>query len=171
MYGYTGKILRVNLSKKEITAIATSKYQDWGGGHGIGSAIFWDLVKDKAISGFDPANVITIMTSPLTGTIAPTASRTEMQGIGVQSSPMEWFTRSNFGGSFGTLSFGNVAQPGLAEDFMLSDLTVVGSLAGGGDLGDVDLIYVPEPATALLCALAILGFGMCLPQRARSWPA
>jgi aldehyde:ferredoxin oxidoreductase len=103
MNGYTGKILRLDLSKKEITTIETEKYQEWGGGHGIGSAIFWDLVKDKTISGFDPANVITIMTSPLTGTMAPAASRTEMQGIGVQSSPIEWFTRSNFGGRFGTM--------------------------------------------------------------------
>jgi aldehyde:ferredoxin oxidoreductase len=103
MNGYTGKILRLDLSNNKITTIATEKYQDWGGGHGIGSAIFWDLVKDKAISGFDPANVITIMTSPLTGTLAPSASRTEMQGIGVQSSPIEWFTRSNFGGGFGTI--------------------------------------------------------------------
>jgi hypothetical protein len=32
------------------------------------------------------------------------------------------------------------------------DLTVVGSLAGGGDLGSVDLIYipVPEPSSILL---------------------
>ena len=28
-------------------------------------------------------------------------------------------------------------------------------LAGGGDLGDVDLIYVPEPATAALGLLAL----------------
>jgi hypothetical protein len=32
---------------------------------------------------------------------------------------------------------------------------VVGSLAGGGGLGDVDLIYIPEPSTALLLALAL----------------
>jgi aldehyde:ferredoxin oxidoreductase len=67
----------------------------------MGSAIFWDLVKNKAISGFDPANIVTIMTSPLSGTLVPGASaRTEVQGIGVQSSPVEWFTRSNFGGRF-----------------------------------------------------------------------
>jgi hypothetical protein len=64
--------------------------------------------------------------------------------------------KATFGESFGSLSFGNVAQPGLSEDFLLNDLAVVGSLAGGGDLGNVDLIYVPEPNTALLCALAVL---------------
>jgi hypothetical protein len=61
--------------------------------------------------------------------------------------------KATFGGSFGSLSFGNVAQPGLAEDFVLGDLAVVGSLQGGGDLGEVDLIYVPVPCTALLLLL------------------
>ena len=104
MSGYTGKIVRINLTNKKISTIATKDYEQWGGGHGIGSAIFWDLVKDKAISGFDPANVITIMTSPLTGTLAPAgAGRTEVQGIGVQSYPVEWFTRSNLGGRFGAM--------------------------------------------------------------------
>lgn len=67
----------------------------------MGSAIFFDLVKDKTINGFDPANVITLMTSPMSGTLVPAASgRTEVQGIGVQSYPIGWFTQSNFGGRF-----------------------------------------------------------------------
>ena len=51
--GYTGSILRVNLKTRKISTIDTKKYEMWGGGHGIGSAIFFDLVKDKAISGYD----------------------------------------------------------------------------------------------------------------------
>ena len=38
--GYTGKILRVNLTSKSISRIETEKYMEFGGGHGIGSAIF-----------------------------------------------------------------------------------------------------------------------------------
>ena len=41
--------------------------------------------------------------------------------------------KATFGSSFGSLSFGQVAQPGLSQDFVAGDLTVVGSLAGGGD--------------------------------------
>ena len=41
--------------------------------------------------------------------------------------------QATFGNSVGSLSFGNVAQMGLSEDFVANDLTVVGSLAGGGD--------------------------------------
>ena len=58
--------------------------------------------------------------------------------------------KATFGGSFSSLSFGNIAQTGLAEDFLASDLSVVGSLAGGGDLGNVDLVYVPEPSMLVL---------------------
>jgi aldehyde:ferredoxin oxidoreductase len=104
MYGYAGKILRVNLTTRDINTIPTSNYEKWGGGHGIGSALFFDLVKDKTIKAYDPANVVTIMSSPLSGTMAPgCSSRTEVQGIGAQSYPMEWFTRSGFGGRFSTM--------------------------------------------------------------------
>ncbi len=104
MKGYTGKILRLNLTEKKTSIIDTKQYEQWGGGHGIGSAIFWDLCKDKTVNGFDPGNVVTIMTSPVSGTIAPSASsRTEVQGIGVQAYPVGWFTRSNFGGQFGAM--------------------------------------------------------------------
>ena len=64
--------------------------------------------------------------------------------------------KATFGGSFGSLSFGNVAQSGLSEEFVLGDLSVVGSLAGGGDLGNVDLVYVPEPSTALFLAVGLV---------------
>ena len=68
--------------------------------------------------------------------------------------------KATFGSSFGSLSFGKVAQAGLSEDFLLADLTAVGSLEGGGALGDVDLIYIPEPSMpVLLCiGLVVMGF-------------
>ena len=62
-----------------------------------------------------------------------------------------------FGSSFGDWDFGNVAQTGLSEEFVRNDLTVVGSLNAGDDLGPVDLIYIPEPSSLLLALLGIVG--------------
>jgi aldehyde:ferredoxin oxidoreductase len=104
MNGYAGKILRIDLTERRISIIDTKDYEQWVGGHGMGSALFWDLIEDKTIKGFDPRNILTIMTSPLSGTMVPGASaRTEVQGIGIQSYPIEWFTRSNFGGRFAAM--------------------------------------------------------------------
>ena len=66
--------------------------------------------------------------------------------------------KATFGGSYGTLSFGNVAQAGLTEEFVRNALSAVGSLLDGGDLKAVDLRYVPEPSTVLLlgCSLMVL---------------
>jgi hypothetical protein len=61
------------------------------------------------------------------------------------------------GNTFGSFSFGPVASVGLAEAFLLGDLTVTGTLASGGGLGQVDLIYtVPEPSAVLLAVLGIV---------------
>ena len=64
--------------------------------------------------------------------------------------------KATFGGSFGDISFGNVLPAGLSEVEVAADLSAVGSLAGGGDLGDVDVVYVPEPASVVLFLGAFL---------------
>ncbi|MDY0340477.1 MAG: aldehyde ferredoxin oxidoreductase N-terminal domain-containing protein [Coriobacteriia bacterium] len=99
--GYAGKILKVDLTTRQIEEIPTSKYEEWGGGHGMGSAVFWDLCEDKTVTGDDPKNVMTIMGSPVSGTLVPGASgRTEVQAIGLLGYPHPWYTRGNFGGRF-----------------------------------------------------------------------
>ena len=57
--GYTGKILRVNLTDKSTGTIPTEKYEEYGGGHGMGSTIFFDLVGEQLpFEAFDPHNLI-----------------------------------------------------------------------------------------------------------------
>jgi hypothetical protein len=64
--------------------------------------------------------------------------------------------KATFSEPFGTLSFGFVAPTGLSEQFILDDFTVDGSLEMGGDLGDVDLIYIiPEPSGGVLITLGL----------------
>ena len=38
--GYTGKILKINLTTKEIGKLDTAQYEEFGGGVGMGAAIF-----------------------------------------------------------------------------------------------------------------------------------
>jgi aldehyde:ferredoxin oxidoreductase len=101
--GYAGKILSIDLTKRSITVLDTEQYEEYGGGNGFSSALFWELCEDKAISGFDPRNVVTVTTGPLAGTLAPGANRTEICGISPFSYPIEWFSRSNIGGFFGAM--------------------------------------------------------------------
>ncbi|MGM0372393.1 MAG: aldehyde ferredoxin oxidoreductase N-terminal domain-containing protein, partial [Halobacteriota archaeon] len=61
MKGHMGKILRLDLTNREISTIDTSEYEEWVGGHGMGSAIFFDLVDDKSVGAFSEENVITMM--------------------------------------------------------------------------------------------------------------
>ena len=63
--------------------------------------------------------------------------------------------KATFGGSFGSISFGNVLPVGIAQSDLAADVSAVGSLAGGGDLGEVDLVYVPEPVSMLLLSVGL----------------
>ena len=99
--GYTGKILRVNLTDKSIRTIPTEMYEEYGGGHGMGSAIFFDLVGEQLpFEAFDPRNLILIIAHPFAGTFMPGSGRCEVQGLGPMLYPVEWFAHSNFGGRF-----------------------------------------------------------------------
>jgi len=102
-FGYAGKILHINLTRRTIHTLDTAQYKDFCGGNGIASALFWDLCPDKAISGFDPGNVIIVMTGPLAGTLTPGNGRTEICGISPFSYPVEWYSRSSIGGFFSSM--------------------------------------------------------------------
>ena len=75
--------------------------------------------------------------------------------------------KATFGSTFGSITFGKIAPEGLSEQFLLSDLSAVGSLAEGGDLGDVDLIYVPEPHSWALLVFGGLLVVSAILSRAR----
>ncbi|MHB8804416.1 MAG: aldehyde ferredoxin oxidoreductase N-terminal domain-containing protein [Coriobacteriia bacterium] len=99
--GFAGKIIKIDLTTRKVDVIDSEPYKGWGGGHGLGSALFWEMCKDKTVGALDPGNVVTVCPGRFAGTLAPSAARTEVQGFGPQGYPVEWFTRSNFGGRWG----------------------------------------------------------------------
>ncbi len=121
--GFGGKLLLVNLTKKEITALDTEKYEQFGGGHGIATALFWDYC--VAPGGWDlqdafhPNNMVALVTGPVAGTGVPWGARTSVSGLSPQCYPIQWFGHSNFGGMFGAFmkmaGWDGVAVIGRAE--------------------------------------------------------
>ena len=100
VYGWTGKILRINLSSGETSTIDTMKYvPDFIGGVGIASRIAWEELS-PGVDAFDPENLLFIMVGPLTGTLASGAGRVEVLGIAPQQHP-PILSRSGMGGHWG----------------------------------------------------------------------
>jgi aldehyde:ferredoxin oxidoreductase len=105
--GYAGKILKIDLTKKEIGKIDTSQYEEFAGGIGIASAIFWDLAVVPGDwdlqDAFDPRNVISLMSGPLAATGVPGAGRTSVSAIAPETYPTPLFHRTSMGGRFATM--------------------------------------------------------------------
>jgi len=99
-YGWTGKILRVDLSERKISRIDTEEYSDrFIGGKGIGEKIYWDESSPE-MDAFHPDSRFIVMTGPLAATAAPSGSRWLVCGKSPSLYP-ENFVSSNLGGSLG----------------------------------------------------------------------
>lgn len=120
LFGYAGKILVLDLTTESSEIIDSAPYlEEWIGGHGLASKLFWDYCTDKTVEAFDPKNVIVIASNVFAGTLAPAgAGRIEMTGIGSYSNP-EWYSRSSMGGRVGGMmkaaGFDAVVVQGKAE--------------------------------------------------------
>jgi aldehyde:ferredoxin oxidoreductase len=100
IFGWCGKILRVDLSNSKITEMETMDYADrFLGGRGIATRIYWDEVGPE-VEAFDPENLLMLMNGPLTATGAQGASRFEAVGKSPMTLP-EGFCYGNLGGFFG----------------------------------------------------------------------
>jgi aldehyde:ferredoxin oxidoreductase len=99
--GWTGKLLRVDLTSGRITAEPSTPYgETYIGGRGLAAAIAWDEIP-AGVGPFDPENRIIFATGPLTGTSAPNSGRSTVCSLSPQAHPYEWFTFSSFGGYWG----------------------------------------------------------------------
>ena len=100
IYGWTGKILRVDLTTGTISHIETLRYVPrLIGGLGVAAGIAWEELR-PGTDAFDPGNLLMIMVGPLTGTLASGAGRLEVAGIAPQQRPAI-FSRSGMGGHWG----------------------------------------------------------------------
>jgi aldehyde:ferredoxin oxidoreductase len=99
-YGYTGKILRVNLSNGNVWTDDTLKYKDFIGGEGMSMKIMWDEVP-AGTHPYAAENKIVFGTGPLCGTGAPCSGRTNITSL-LPTSPFHGVGSSHMGGYFAT---------------------------------------------------------------------
>jgi aldehyde:ferredoxin oxidoreductase len=100
IFGWIGKILKVDLSDSRIIELETMEYAErFLGGRGIATRIYWEEVGPD-VKALDPANCLILMSGPLGATGAQGASRFEVVGKSPMSIP-ERFCYGNLGGYFG----------------------------------------------------------------------
>ena len=76
MNGWTGNILRVDLTKRtfRVEGIDPAITKELIGGHGVATKILMDEMNPK-VGPLSPGNMLIYSTGPLTGTAAVTGSR------------------------------------------------------------------------------------------------
>jgi len=99
-FGWAGKILWVDLSKRKISTVSTYDFEPdkYIGGVGLNCRIFWQLGAPM-VESFHADSPLLISVGPLTGAPGP-FSRAEISGIASQSYPQELFAYSGMGGKF-----------------------------------------------------------------------
>jgi len=98
MYGWVGKILKIDLSDGTISTAPTESYlDDYIGGRGLGVRLIYDHYV-PGTDPFDPGNPLIFNTGPLTGTAMPGSGRVDVTAV----SPMSKLrAKSNFGAYWG----------------------------------------------------------------------
>ena len=99
-YGWTGNVLRVDLSQPQITIeeLDRPSAENFIGGRGLGIKYLYDEM-DPAIDALNPGNKLIFATGPLTGTGAPAASRYMVMSKGPLTGAI---AESSAGGAFAT---------------------------------------------------------------------
>lgn len=99
MGGWTGKVLRVDLSTGIITKEDTTKYKPFLGGTGLAYKVLWDEVP-PGTKAWDPANRIIFGVGPLTGTGTPLSARVSVTSLWPMN-PLELPGTGHMGGHWG----------------------------------------------------------------------
>lgn len=98
--GYTGVILKVDLSSGEISRLDTAAYADrFLGGRGIAAKLYWDETAPDT-EAYSPDNCLIFITGPLAGFTRFAGCRWQICGKSAAMQP-EAFSYANLGGSWG----------------------------------------------------------------------
>jgi len=98
MYGWVGRVLRVNLSDQRVRVedLDSDFARKYIGGNGFAARVLWDEL-ELDVDPFSPANKIVFATGPLTGTFWPSAGRLH---VAAKSPLSEAWGEGNCGGYF-----------------------------------------------------------------------
>jgi aldehyde:ferredoxin oxidoreductase len=119
MYGWIGKLIRVNLTDGSITTegLNMKDAKLYLGARGLGTKIFMDEV-DPNVDPFSPENKLIFLTGPLTGTLGSSAGRYEVVTkapltgtIGASNSGGHWGPELKFAGYDGIIFEGASKKP------------------------------------------------------------
>lgn len=80
MHVNDGKIMRVDLSSRNVAFEGYDKYREWIGGQGVSQYVLFNELP-TGISPYDPSNMIVVGTGALVGTSAPGACRTNIDTL------------------------------------------------------------------------------------------
>ena len=79
LYGYVGKILRVNLTTRVISEFSSEKYSPYLGSKGMATRIYWEEIGPE-VKPFDPENKLIFAAGPATGTGAVGSTKGSLTG-------------------------------------------------------------------------------------------
>lgn len=118
LYGYAGKMLRVNLSTGEISEFSSSRYlPKYLGGRGLAARLYWDEISPEA-EPFGPDNKLIFVPGGLNGTGAVGASKSYLTGKSAYQYPCHSFhctEASNIGPQIKRAGYDAVIIEGKAE--------------------------------------------------------
>ena len=82
LYGWAGRVLRIDLTSKEVSSEPLSKelMSNYIGGRGLNSRRLYDEMR-PGISPFDPENPLLFAVGPLGGTLCPGSGRTTVTSL------------------------------------------------------------------------------------------
>jgi aldehyde:ferredoxin oxidoreductase len=80
MFALDGKVMRVDLSRKEVAFESFARYEEWIGGQGVNQSILFNELP-VGITPYEPSNILAVGTGALVGTSAPGASRTNIDTL------------------------------------------------------------------------------------------